>query len=77
MLYSPITNLFVHNLKWSQSFFTEQMELFEQMVELEDNFQFDKSLRFRDLKKDIEEFNEIFLEKHGITHKKDTNTKQK
>ena len=53
------------------------MELFEQIVELEDNFQFDKNLRFRDLKKDIEEFNEIFLEKHEIPQKKDTNTKQK
>ena len=55
-------------------FFTEQMELFEHIVELEDNFQFDKSLRFRDLKKDIEEFNRMFLEKHEIPYKKDTNT---
>ena len=50
------------------------MELFEQMVELGDNFQFDKSLRFRDMKKDIEKFNRIFLEKHEIPYKKDTNT---
>ena len=53
------------------------MELFEQIVELEDNFQFHKNLRFRDLKKDIQKFNTIFLKKHEIPYKKDPHTKQK
>ena len=44
------------------------MELFEHIVELEDNFQFDKNLRFRDLKKDIQEFKWMFLEKHEIPY---------
>jgi hypothetical protein len=52
-LYSPIANLFILNEKWSRSFFYEQMDLYENVIKLEDKLKLDGSFKFKDFKNQI------------------------
>ncbi len=48
--------------KWGSSFFTEQIELFEDIINLGDEVILDKKWKFKDFKKDIKVFKETYLE---------------
>jgi hypothetical protein len=69
-LHSPIVNLFVQNEKWSQSFFTELMELYEGIDRMGKNVESDQNMKFKDFIKEICDFKHDFLKARQIDYKR-------
>ncbi len=63
-LYSPITNLHVHNEKWGESFFTEQIELLEDIIHIKDEIKLDENYQLKDFYNDARDFKEKCLKNY-------------
>ena len=69
-LYSPLTNLFVHNQKWGGTFFTNLLDPFEQVVETEKS-------NFRNLEGGMRDFCRNVLSGNYVTYKRSSKAIEK